>query len=223
MRRHGPRQICVFAFLVAALVLSSSAGPRISESPLRVKLIMVGQENCRGDRSTADCGTCSVAAVIHLKLRLEITNLSNRRLIVAKGIGTAWYGIILAKNKQALAAGIYESHINPEWNRTESNLQSPPDDAPSEEFAILAPGESFDVESIVDLAVQQIAERPVKGLLHPGNHVLQLDMGTWPHVTRPERFRESWKKYGEVVYQPVKSEPLSFRVPPEPDFTKCGL
>ena len=78
---------------------------------------------------------------------------------------------------------------------------------------ILAPGKSFQVKSIVDI--------PVNGLLQPGDHVLQLDLGTWPHVTPAEQFKESWKKYGELVYEPVKSEPLPFHVPPEADFTKC--
>jgi hypothetical protein len=217
MRRHGPRQACAFVFFVAALVQSMRAGPGNNEKPLRVKLIVVGQKNCRGGPSSSE------VSAVHLKLRLEIVNRSERNLIVAKGIGAAWYGIILAKDEQALAAGIYESDQNIDWVVTESNLQSPPIKAPSKEFTILAPGKSFEVESVVDIQVQRDASSPVRGLLQPGNHVLQLDLGTWPHVIRPEQFRESWKKYGELVYEPVKSEPLPFRVPPEADFAKCGL
>jgi len=208
MQSHAPSQICVFVFLCALLVLSVWAQPGNNEKPLRVKLTAVGQENCAGQSS-------SETSVVHLKLQLEITNLSGRKLIVAKSIGAAWYGIIFAKDEQAVAAGTYESKLNIDWAVSESELQSPPIKAPPAGFTILAPGKSFRVESIVDI--------PANGLLQPGDHVLQLDLGTWPHVTPAEQFKASWKKYGELVYEPVKSEPLPFHVPLEADFTKCRI
>jgi hypothetical protein len=206
MRSHAPRRICVFVLFGALLVHSVWAQPGNNEKPLRVKLTAVGQENCSGQNS-------SEASVVHLKLQLEITNLADRKLIVARSIGAAWYGIIVAKDEQAVAAGTYESNLNIDWVVSESELQRPPIKAPPVEFTILAPGKSFQVKSIVDI--------PVNRLLQPGDHVLQLDLGTWPHVTPAEQFKEGWKKYGELVYESVKSEPLRFQVPPEADFTKC--
>lgn len=206
MRQLGQRQICFLLLLFAALVQFVGAGSGNSEKPLRVKLSVISQENCRRDRSSVP--------VINLKLRLEIVNLSDRKLIVARRIGAAWYTYILAKNEQALAARSYEENPNIDWVVTESNRQSPPIEAPSAEFTILDPGKSFDVETAVSIPTY-----PQDALL--GNHVIQLDLGTWPHVSPPERFRESWKKYGDLVYKPVKSESVLFRVPPEKEFTKC--
>jgi hypothetical protein len=207
MRRNGPRQICVPVLLVAALVQSVLAGLGNDEKPLRVKLTAIGQKNCRGRPNSSD------SSVVRLKLQLEITNVSDRNLIVAKDIGAAWYGYIVAKDEQALAAGIYEDNPNIDWAGNESNLQSPPVNAPPAGFTILGPGKSLEVESIVYITVRRDALA--------GNHVLRLDLGTWFYVSPPEQFRESWKKYGELVYEPVKSEPMPFRVPPEADFARC--
>ena len=215
MRCLRTRQICVFLFSVSVLIQPVLAGPETSEQQLKVKLTAIGQENCLGGPNRSD------ASAVHLKLRLEITNLTDRKLIVSKGIGAAWYGIILARDERALAAGIYESNIDIEWAPSKSDLQSPPITAPPDEFAILGPGKSFEVASITVIAVQPDAMALLKGLPGPGNHVLQLDLGTWFHVSRPEQFKESWKKYGELVYDPVKSDPLPFRVPSKADFAKC--
>jgi hypothetical protein len=206
MQSQAPRQFCVFVFLGALLVHSAWAQSGNSGKPLRVTLTAVSQQNCAGQNT-------SEASVVHLKLRLEITNLSDRKLIVTRAIGASWYGIIFAKDEQAVAAGAYETQLNIDWALSKSELQTPPIKAPPVEFTILSPGNSFQVKSDVYI--------PVNGLLRPGDHVLQLDLGTWPHVIPAEQFRESWKKYGELVYDPVKSEPLPFHLPPEADFTKC--
>jgi len=192
--------------LLTVVALFASTAPRNDEKPLRVRLSAVGQVNCSEDSSSVP--------VIRLSLLLEITNRSDRKLIVARRIGSAWYGYILAKNEQALAAGTYEANPNIDWLVTESDRRSPPTDAPSAEFAILDPWKSLDVYTTV-----YIPTYPRDALL--GNHVIQLNLGTWPHVAPPEQFKESWQKYGALIFEPVKSEPLGFRVPPEKDFTKC--
>ena len=206
MRRNGQRQICFLVLLLSALVQFALAGSRNNEKALRVKLSVLGQENCSGDNSSVP--------VIRLRLRLGITNLSDRKLIVARSIGAARYGYILAKNEQALAAGTYEASRYGYWVVTESDRRSPPTEAPSAEFAILEPWKSFDVHSHVNIPTY-----PQDSLL--GNHVIQLNLGTWPKVAPPETFKESWKKYGDLVYEPVKSESVPFHVPPEKEFTKC--
>jgi hypothetical protein len=123
MRRNGQRQICFLVLSLSALVQFALARSRNSEKPLRVKLSVISQENCSGDNSSVP--------VIRLRLRLGITNLSDRKLIVARSIGAAWYRFILAKNEQALAAGTYEESSNIFWLVTESDRRSPPTEAPS--------------------------------------------------------------------------------------------
>ena len=176
---------------------------------------MTGQQNCRGRQSNSE------DPVVRLKLQLEVTNPTDKRLIISKHIGAAWYGVTVAKDEDALAAGTYESNLNIDWSMTASNEQPLPTDVPPAEFNILGPGESFEGKSIVYVLVQRDGLPPSGGLLGPGNHVLQLGLGTWFHVPRPEQFKESWKKYGELVYEPVKTNPLQFRVPPYSDFGEC--
>ena len=189
MQRLRPRQICVLVLvlLVVPLIQPMFAGPGKNEKHLKVKLTPISQENCLA-------GPDKNAPVVQLKLRLEVINLSERKLIVSRDIGKAWYGITLARDEQALAAGIYESNLDIEWALSKSVKQSPPATAPPAEFVILAPGKSFEVELVIGVAVQPHALPPVDGSLQPGNHVLQLDLGTWFHVSRPEQFKESWKE-----------------------------
>ncbi len=202
MRWRGTIHAFVPILLFAILVQPIIAEPKNTEKPLKVKLMTIGQENCLGDPSW------SAASAVHLKLRLEIINLTNRRLIVSRAIGVVWYDFIVAKDRQTLAAGIYEYKPIIDWM---TDIQSPQIEAPSAEFTILSRGKSFNVESTVYLIEP----------LESGSHVLQLTLGTWFHVQRPESFRKSWKKYGDLVYDPVRSDSLSFLVPAETDFVRC--
>jgi hypothetical protein len=184
-----------------------------NEKQLEVTTTKTGQQNCRPGSSDLP--------VVRLKLRLEITNLTDKKLIISKSIGAASYGMTVAKDEHALAAGDYESNANLDWSESESNAQRPPTNAPPAEFIILGPEQSFATEWVFYVLVQRETVPASGGLLKPGIHVLQLDLGTWLYVQRPEQFKESWKKYGELVYEPVKSEPLQFLVPPYSDFAEC--
>jgi hypothetical protein len=214
MRADRLKQICVLLFFVAAPLHHIRAGATDRQKQLEVKLRIVEQDNCAARSSSVP--------VVYLKLRMEIKNLTDIRLIVSKDIGKAWYGIVVAKDDRALADGSYESDLNIDWAVTKFNAQNPPTGAPPAEFVLLGPGKSFFTESTVTLPVQlDHVSSSTNGQLQPGNHVLQLDLGTWLHVPAPETFKESWKKYGELAYAPTKSNPLQVRIPPATDFATC--
>lgn len=194
-------------FLAAFAFLPAFAGNKNGQEQVEVKLDKIGQKNCSGQNT-------SEASVVRLSLRLEVVNLTDTKLIVSKGIGAAWYGVIIAKDQKALADGNYELNMNIDWAPTGSTLKSPPSEAPpTDEFTVLGPAKSLIVETTVYL--------PLQRELQSGEHALQLDLGTWFHVVPAEQFRESWKKYGELLYLPTKSDAVSFRVPPATEFTKC--
>lgn len=178
---------------------------------LEVKLRQTGQSNCRN----------SDGATVYLKLELEITNVTQTKVIVSKRIGSKWYGTTVARDERAFSEGSFESDWNIDWFPTESDLENPPENAPPAEFTILEPGKSFFAEGKAVLPAQVDSPSPSSDLLPPGNHVLQLDLGTWFHVSAAEPFRDSWKKFGNLVYRPTKSEFLHFRVPPIAEFTDC--
>jgi hypothetical protein len=207
VRRKRVQQITVLLLLVAfSFHVFARAGAASNQKQLEVKLTKIGQENCRG-RSPSE------GMVVRLKLRLEVINLTDTKLIVSKSIGFGFYETILADDERSISAGPYEE-TQTEWVFKESPLWNPLSEAPSAGFALLDPGKSFSVERTVYLGV-----RPP--WLRPEEKVLQLDLATWLHISDPQAPRDRWKNYGELVYVPVKSDLLSFQIPLEADFTKC--
>jgi len=200
--RQALRWVIVFAAVTATvswIVLDRRGTAADPANQLEVKVAEIGQENCRGTST-------SEVSVVRLKLRLEIKNIAGTKLIVSKNIGLAWYGITVKR-------GNAYTEINNDWMVTD--LRTPPSDAPSPDFTILIPGKSFTVETTVYLPLSKELPPREQG-------ALQLDLGTWFYVADAKLFKTKWAKYGELVYQPKISEPLSFRIPPETEFAKCG-
>jgi hypothetical protein len=194
------------SLLVAAALHSTSSGTDTGERRIEVKLTKLSQRNCAG-RFASD------GPVMRLKLRLTVTDVSDSKLIVSQGIGKAYYEMIVGRNERELADGRYESTMDPEWEMDEPNADAPPPSAPTTEFRILKPGNSFHVDSEIYLATWRE--------IRVGDHVLQLDLGTWLHRSSAERFSERWKKYGALVFQPVKSDVIGFQVPAATQFVPC--
>ena len=213
MRRAQRKQLLwILLIFSAGLVLPALAGSASEGQPLKVKLAMLTQRYCRGSGDVW---------AIWLKLQLQTTNITGRKLIVQKTIGRAWYTPIVARDEKALAEHDFEEAPMVEFAPTESEIRGPSQDL-DKDFVILAPGESFEAESSVDLLVGAGAPSPTnKGLIRTGVHVLQLRLATWTYATPPKPFRDKWKDFGELLYETVKSEPLPLRVPLESEFENC--
>jgi len=200
VRDTGVRRVLVLFFLILCVSVRTLGAATDGAKQLEVKLTEIGQENCRGMSDLE-------ASVIGLKLRLEIKNVADAKLIVSKNIGLAWYGIIIKRGND-------RSELNIDWGITESDLRTPPSEAPPPDFTILSPGKSFTVETTVSLPLSK-EPRPRE------QAALQLDLGTWFYVADAKPYKANWEKYGELVYQPTVSEPISFQIPQETEFTKC--
>ena len=211
MRLHAAERFSLLLPLAFLLAQPAIVNPTSDEQPLEVKAKVISQRYCRGE---------SDVEAIWLNLRLQVINGTDEKLIVQKNIGHAWYRTIVARDKEALAKGVYEDDPEIMWG--EAEVRGPSGVVPGEDFTILEPGKSFETESFVDVVVAIGAPSPLnKGLIRTGNHVLQLKLRTWPYVVRPEPFREKWIKYGQLVYESVKSEPLALFVPQDSEFQYC--
>jgi hypothetical protein len=213
MRLHAAERFSLLLPLAFLLAQPAIVNPTGDEQSLEVNPKVISQRFCRGE---------SGVGAIWLNLRLQVINGTDKKLIVQKNIGRAWYRTIVARDKEALAKGVYESDPEIEFMSGEAEVRGPSDMVPGADFTILEPGKSFETESFVDVVVAVGAPSPLnKELIRTGNHVLQLKLSTWPYVVRPESFREKWKKYGKLVYESVKSEPLALSVPQDSEFQDC--
>ena len=214
MRRHAAERFSLLLLLTFLLTPPAIVRPISDEQSLKVNLKVITQKYCR--RGGADVGA------IWLNLRLQVINRTDRKLIVLKNIGRAWYRTIVAADEKALAEGTYESDPEIMFTMLESEVRGPSGVVPGEDFVILEPGKSFEAESFIDVTVAVGApSRLNRDLIRKGNHVLQLKLSTWPFVVRPEPFRDEWKEYGRLVYESVKCEPLPLPVPQDSEFQNC--
>jgi hypothetical protein len=213
MRMCSVNECFRILLLTVVLTQSSHVGLTGESQPLKVNLKILNQKYCSGESSIS---------AVQLALRLEVFNVTHKTLIVQKSIGRAWYREIVARDEESLAAGDFEYNPNIEFLPTKSDEQVPSTDAPGDDFILLGPGKSFEAESLVDIPTRTGALSPLnKGLIQAGDHVLQLRLTTWTLLSQPETFRKSWQRYGELVYEKVKSEPLRLRVPPESELESC--
>jgi hypothetical protein len=91
---------------------------------------------------------------------------------------------------------------------------------PNAAFAILNPGESFEnVMKFGDLDVRC----DDKGKIHSGNHVLQLGIGGWVYTAiNAKEMATRWQKFGRLIYESFRTEPISFDIPSDPDTHPCA-
>ena len=157
----------MFSFVLALPALAGSAS---EDQPLKVKLTTLTQRHCRGDGDVW---------AIWLKLQLQTTNITGKKLIVQKTIGRAWYSPIVARDEKGLPEDNFDEAPSREFMPTESEIRGPSQDALGKELVILSPGESFEAESNVDVLVGAGAPSLTnKGLIGPETTYCSLD---WPH------------------------------------------
>ncbi|MHB8524640.1 MAG: hypothetical protein ACYDD2_00570 [Candidatus Acidiferrales bacterium] len=204
--------VLVCAAVSAAFALHLPADSPGNPQGLTVATNLLSQEYCRSDNETF---------VVSLKLRLRILNGTHRKLIVDKNIGKAWYDVTVADSSEALTAGRYEYNPNTDWFPSSDQLSPPKSKSPGRRFSILAPGQFFEVESIVGVVVSYNNKHKIQGTILPGNHVLQLEMASWLYTAGPGTFKKHWQRFGDLVDGIITTEPLPFRVPSKPHVETC--
>jgi hypothetical protein len=149
---------------------------------------------------------------------VKYVNRGQRAVILEKAIGKAWYSVKVARTLEDLHAGNYEYNPNIDWFFTDKDKlpDKPNAKSPSQDFVILSPGQMF--ESEIDAAVVAQYENPKNfvGSIRPGVHVLQLELSAWSHTGESSEFAKSWRKFGDLATDVIKTEPLEIRIPSNP-------
>jgi hypothetical protein len=203
-------------WLAAALVSAvfCSVCSTSEERPLRVTAVLLDQTYCEGDAELFR---------VDLKLRLRFENRTDQKLILDKEIGKLYYRIGVARDKEELAARNFESHPILDWFFSDKDplpKEAFPD-APDQSFAILVPGDSFEVERTVGVFAQYATERNVAGAIRSGVHFLQVELSPWTRPGDPKEFGRDWRAFGRLVTETLETAPLEFLVPPNPKVGKC--
>jgi len=186
--------------------LPFSAKPTGDPQPLKASVQVIHQEFCQQPQGYT----------FHQSLRVHVVNQTSEKLIVER---STVYEPYVARDMESLSKGLYQYHAGFEW--TVEHSQDPQSKAPGPEFAILAPGDSYEIELEFGVSGGRPDISPAQGWLPPGDHVLQLMISTWDFDAKPEEFRIPWKSFGRLVYKPISTDPISFNLPPDPKLDKC--
>jgi len=92
------------------------------------------------------------------------------------------------------------------------------------DFAIIGPGEVFDLESgqtRVSLFVSE-GKHQSKDHLPPGNYFLQVDVATWTYFGDAKQLRVKWRDKGRLWSEGVTSQPMPFAVKQNRPIVKCS-
>jgi len=183
--------------------------PATQEQPLKAVPELIGTRYCYGDAEVFS---------VWLKLRVKYVNQSERTVILDKEIGKAWYGIRVARTLEDLSAGKYEYNPNIDWFFSDKDKlpDKPNAEAPSADFVILSPGESFESEINADVIAKYENQKDFPGSIRPGVHVFQMELSAWNHPGEASEFAKSWQKFGDLVTGVIKTEPLEIRIPSNP-------
>jgi len=194
---------------ITAMATALAAGSTDDPQPLKASTQVISQKLCRENDETYS---------LIQKQRVTFLNQSKKNLIVDKSIGRAFYGMVVARDVQSLSDGKYEWHPNLDWaiDLWPGELTA---ESPVPPFAILVPAESFQVET--DFWVDVRMNDSKGSGISSGNHVSQLQIGSWYYTTKPEAVQKRWEAYGELIYNVIKTEPLAFNLPPNPKLDNC--
>jgi hypothetical protein len=211
---RSPSLLLRILLALVALSFLLSGGATDGDQPLKATTKVITQRSCRNDdkRYTAI-----------KKLRVTFLNRSSRNLIVDKSIGRGFYEIYVARDSKSLADGQYEYNPNIDWipsPRSEEEVRS---GSPGPPFAILRPNQSFKIETEIWVEVRMHDSEAIYGNwpIQSGDHVFQLDIGSWYYATEPDEVQKRWLKFGDLIYNPIRTEPLAFNLPVVPKLENC--
>lgn len=155
----------------------------------------------------------------HLSLELKFTfrNLGNEPVLLDKRsfVDRTFVGL----NAKAVALKKYQQESRADLF-ADSFPASPTD---LSEFAIIGPGEVYDLESVqtrVSLYVSEGVQQS-KADLHPGEYYLQVGVATWTYLSDGKHFRLKWRDQGWLWYEGIISQPMPFSIKQNRPIVKC--
>jgi hypothetical protein len=211
MRLHAATALILAVTLVFLTPAAKIAAK--GDQPLTAIPELVGTRYCYGDAEMYS---------VWLKLRVGYVNRTDKTLILDKEIGKAFYSDKVAANLEDLAAGKYEYSPIKDWFFTDKDKlpDRPSTDSPGPDFAILAPGDTFQSEINTGVIAQYENPKAFAGSIRSGVHVYQMELSAWNHPGEASVFAESWRKFGELVTGVIKTDPLEIRIPSDPKVEK---
>lgn len=182
-----------------------------SDQPLELVTEIIKQTYCDGPDPEL--------ASLRLLLRLSFTNIGKQRLILERGTKSVPV-IRISKTAEDAIAKRFESTINNYIIPADSKAQRVGKNPPLGRFAILAPGQSYNTITEVDVSVPRA--NPVPSIINPGTHYLQIGVWTWDGTQRDAKVkRRAWQAAGFLWSESVFSKPMSFSVTYQPKPADC--
>lgn len=159
-----------------------------------------------------------------LILQSKYKNVGEANLILFKYAQSPFEYRVSQSNKAARAKK-YEQVISPMMGSGPSLVHFG-DEPPNDYFVILGPGQSYTPVNTITIPMFIVdAKRGSRDYLGPGEHVLQLNISTWPfdNVVE-EELRIRWQRFGILRTKPVLSLPMVFQVerPNERSLSDCN-
>jgi len=182
--------------------ISSSPRSKILKVKLQLTTIILEHRSCSADE-------------FGMKLRLSIQNVSQQPVILHKQ--TEISRIMVSADASRADRKQYEHDLRSDDPGAQIGL-SPPVLA---DFTIVEPGAALEFERTVSIYLFNAA-RPTEQFLKPGSHLLQVEVGGWPYIAKPEFYRQQWKDQGYLFSAGLTSEPKPFTVEKDNPIVKCG-
>jgi hypothetical protein len=197
-------------FIATVLLLTVPALSQTEGSPsLQLTTRITDQKYC-------DSGYPDMA-MLRLSLRLTYTNVGVQPLILHKGSALMHY-VLVSSNEQEARDKHYESNMHVGWVTAEAKLIEGA--RPGSEFVVLAPRESYAVESGVNSI--PIDLNSTTQFLKAGQHVFQGVTETWPGSEQQlERLKKQWANIGLLWDSNVRSEPMPLTIDKNPKLVEC--
>jgi hypothetical protein len=156
-----------------------------------------------------------------LSLRVKFENRTGKVLILDRQVGKFPDERIIAKTKESLALRDYED--DPIFDSF--GYEDPPHFKPSahllrSNFVLLAPGQSLETGTSVEVFVWYASRSGRSGAINYGDHVLQMGFAGWSYTAKASQFAEAWSKFGQLVTEQIYTEPIDIQIPKDPKIEK---
>lgn len=181
----------------------------LSLEQLTLSTSLISRRFCEGDDEVG---------VMQAKLKLQYQNKGSQPVMLSKR-SVVVSSLIVSRTSSDATAGKREETIDFHGAFGEQLIAPQNFDT---EFAVISAGESYYAETMVPV-VFLLTSKAVAGAVAPGQHVLQVQINTFPTAGRLREYGEqvarqkgySWRDY-------VVSEPMTFEIEATPKLERCN-
>lgn len=198
-----------FVCLPVGNALSSSgrpSGPQqldTNEKPrLQLTMNIMRRMYCVGDSELDE---------LQLDVQLVYTNIGQQNIILYKGSNLTSRTMI-GRTLEDMTANRFE--VNSALTQlTAGGSKCFAGSVPSNCFAVLPPGASYKVNTVLGAYAVRGDTREIEGAVLSGEHFMQVEVPTWPASNEAAKeLRRRWQHVGFLWYDPIVSSPVSFTI-----------